>query len=79
MMPMRETLLFSTVTGNFNLKGNQYHSSPFLEYEKTRRMTEIDFISNVGGLFGLCLGLSMIYFIEIVYWFVIKTIKNLGG
>ena len=26
------------------------------EYVKTRKMTVVDFLSNMGGLFGLCLG-----------------------
>ena len=50
----------------------------FSEYEKTRRMTETDFMSNVGGLFGLFLGFSIISFVEIFYWFIIRMIKGLG-
>ena len=48
----------------------------FLEYEKTPRMTEIDFISNVGGLLGLFMGFSLISLFEIIYWFIIKTFKH---
>ena len=49
-----------------------------LEYEKTQRVTKVDFVSNVGGLFGLCLGCSIISFAEICYW-IFKTIvpKNI--
>ena len=48
----------------------------FLEYQKDLRMTTSDFISNIGGLFGLFLGCSFISFFEIFYWVVIKTIKS---
>ena len=35
-------------------------------------MTWIDFISALGGCFGLCLGFSLVSFVEIVYWGVIR-------
>ena len=49
-----------------------------LEFEKQRRMTVVDFLSNMGGLFGLCLGFSIISFVEVFYWLLIKPIKDLG-
>ena len=48
-----------------------------IEYERIKRMTAIDFISSVGGLFGLCLGFSLISFFEILYWFIIRLGRNL--
>ena len=36
-------------------------------------MTAIDFISSVGGLFGLCLGFSLISFFELIYWFLVQS------
>ena len=39
-------------------------------------MTVIDFIGNVGGLFGLCLGFSLISFFELLYWFLIRTSRR---
>merc|ERR1712128_232109 len=53
-----------------------FGKSTAIEYEKSRRMTETDFLSNLGGLFGLCLGFSIISFIEIVYWFIIRMFKK---
>jgi hypothetical protein len=35
-------------------------------------MTAVDFLSSMGGLFGLCLGFSLTSTYEIFYWFVIK-------
>ena len=42
-------------------------------------MTAIDFISSMGGLFGLCLGFSLISFFEILYWFIIRLGRNMIG
>jgi hypothetical protein len=44
-----------TTIGESNTKW-QVPSAYFPEYERIKRMTAIDFISSVGGLFGLCLG-----------------------
>ena len=42
-----------------------------LEYERGLKMTAIDFISSLGGLFGLFLGFSLLSFVEIIYWFIV--------
>ena len=39
-------------------------------------MTLVDFISNLGGCFGLCLGFSIISFVELLYWFTIVLCDN---
>ena len=31
-------------------------------------MGPVDFVASLGGLFGLCLGFSIISFFEIIYW-----------
>ena len=49
----------------------------FSEYERSLKMTTIDFIAILGGLFGLCLGFSFLSFIEIIYWMVFKLSQNL--
>ena len=33
-------------------------------------MGPVEFIASLGGLFGLCLGFSIISFIEILYWII---------
>ena len=43
----------------------------FAEYERSKRMTPIDFVSSLGGLFGLFLGFSLLSFVEILYWFIV--------
>merc|ERR1719278_286028 len=39
------------------------------EYERLPKMTWLDFISGFGGLCGLCLGISFVSLVEILYWF----------
>ena len=39
-------------------------------------MGPIDFVSQLGGLFGLCLGFSLISFIEIFYWCSLRLFRN---
>ena len=56
-----------------------YFKIPTAEYERIKRMTAIDFISSMGGLFGLCLGFSLISFFEILYWFIIRLGRNMIG
>ena len=63
------------------------------EYEKTRRMTGFEFLSNIGGLLvfvvffgptatfiaglcGLCLGFSLLSGVEILYWIIIRIVRN---
>ena len=53
-----------------------YSSNNDSEYRRTVNMGPIDFVSQLGGLFGLCLGFSLISFIEIFYWFSIRLFRN---
>ena len=70
--------------GASNVQGNTYLeividvNLSFSEYEKSQKMTLVDFISNLGGCFGLCLGFSIISFVEIVYWFTIVLCHNVA-
>ena len=34
------------------------------------------FIAQIGGLMGLCLGFSLLSFIELIYWCTYRTAKN---
>ena len=54
------------------------HSS-FSEFERSQRMTWLDFISNLGGVCGLCLGISFISITELVYWFTFRLFKRVLG
>ena len=39
-------------------------------------MGPVDFVASLGGLFGLCLGFSIISFLEIVYWLLAGICRN---
>ena len=39
-------------------------------------MSLVDYISSVGGLFGLFLGFSLLSFMEIFYWLGLNFIRN---
>ena len=53
-----------------------FESNTAFEFERRSRMTVIDFISQVGGLLGLCMGFSLVSFVELVYWFTIRMARN---
>jgi len=54
-----------------------YFGSPTtVEFQRSLRMTIVDFIGSVGGLFGLCLGFSLISFFELLYWFLVITARR---
>ena len=60
-------------TSYFNIKLDM---SVFKELERSIRMGPVDFVASLGGLFGLCLGFSIISFIEIVYWVAAGVIRT---
>ena len=53
-----------------------FESPTVFEYSRQVKMTLIGYISQMGGLLGLCLGFSLISLIEIMYWFTIRIVKN---
>ena len=52
-------------------------STTVYEFERKPIMNVVDFISQVGGLLGLCMGFSMISAIELMYWFTYRMAKKL--
>ena len=53
--------------------------TPYLEYERSVRMTFLDLIAGFGGLFGLFLGFSVVSFMELFYWATIRLFRNSSG
>ena len=45
---------------------------------KSARNTPTQFLSEVGGIFGLCLGCSLISVLEVIYWIGLKSFCNLN-
>ena len=54
-----------------------FQSSTCFEFVRQPRMTIIDFISSVGGLLGLCMGISFVSAVELLYWLTVKLAKNI--
>ena len=48
----------------------------FPEFERSPKMTWLNFISGFGGICGLCLGISFMSMAEILYWFSIRLCKK---
>ena len=46
------------------------------EYRRYRSLTTEGFLSQIGGLFGLCLGFSFLSCVEILYWTTIRLGRN---
>ena len=63
----KETVMGKNVRKNFPI---------FPEFERGIRMGPVDFIASLGGLFGLCLGFSIISFLEIIYWATTGFFRN---
>ena len=68
-----------TVFGVFNIKSQNWLFNwrlLFSEFERSPKMTWLDFISGFGGICGLCLGISFVSLVEILYWFSIRLCQN---
>ena len=63
-----------TVMGEKALKKSLY--TIFSEFERSIKMGPVDFVASLGGLFGLCLGFSIISFLEIIYWILAAICKT---
>ena len=50
-----------------------------LDMERDISMGPVEFVSSLGGLFGLFLGFSVVSFLEIVYWATARMGRNLFG
>ena len=40
-------------------------------------MGPVDFIASLGGLFGLFLGFSIVSFVEIIYWILVRGSRTM--
>ena len=40
-------------------------------------MTVKNYVAQVGGLMGLCLGFSLLSAIELIYWFTFRLFSNM--
>ena len=54
-----------------------FESSYAFEFFRQPKTSVIEFISQFGGLLGLCMGFSFISVIELIYWMTLKLFRNL--
>ena len=57
---------------------NFYFENPLIfQFGKQERMTFFNFLAQLGGTFGLFMGISFISIIELVYWLIYAFFKSL--
>ena len=54
-----------------------FDKSSILQYIRQERMTKVDYISQIGGLLGLFMGISFISGIELIYWATVRLARNM--
>ena len=54
-----------------------FDSLHFLQTERDEVYSAIDFIANIGGLLGLCMGVSIISGLELFYFFTARLYYNI--
>ena len=52
-----------------------FSENKILKYVTKNRMSDLDFLSQIGGSLGLAMGISIISVIEIIYWFAFRIFK----
>ena len=52
-----------------------FETTTAYEFIRVPKMTWTDFISQVGGMLGLCMGLSLVSIFEVLYWFIWNPAK----
>ena len=45
--------------------------------ERKERFTGLELLANIGGLLGLCMGISLLSVIEVIYFFFVRGIRVL--
>ena len=53
-----------------------FSEKKILKYVTSNRMSELDFLSQIGGSLGLSMGISLISIIEIIYWLTFRFFRN---
>lgn len=53
-----------------------FETSTAFQFHRQPRMSLVDYLSSVGGILGLCMGISLVSILELAYWLIIGTAKN---
>jgi uncharacterized membrane protein len=54
-----------------------FDSSTIFQYSRQNRLTLTAFISQIGGVLGLCIGFSIVSLVELAYWFLYRLLISL--
>ena len=54
-----------------------FRKDNILRYGKKNRLTSFDFLAQIGGSIGLAMGISIISFVEIIYWLIFRLFRNI--
>lgn len=55
-----------------------FEKSTILQYKRSSRLTLVDMISQIGGLLGVAMGISLISVVEFAYWITIRLFRNIN-
>lgn len=53
-----------------------YKTFQFIPMKRTELYTDLDFISNCGGLLSLFIGTSLLSIVEVFYFFTVRLLDN---
>ena len=53
-----------------------FESTTAFEFIREPRTTMVDFVSQIGGVLGLCMGFSFVSLVELAYWCTVRMAKN---
>ena len=68
---------YDAYTNDIAIVNFYFDKSTVLLYKRDQRMTIIDYISQMGGLLGLGIGMSFLSIIELLYWMTIRLGRNI--
>ncbi len=67
----------SYVSRNLAVLHVYYSKLHFMRHERGELYGMVDFFSNIGGLLGLCLGVSALSGIELIFFFTLRLFFNI--
>ena len=53
-----------------------FSKEKILKYVTSNKMSNLDFLSQIGGSLGLSMGVSIVSIIELIYWFTFRFFRN---
>lgn len=74
---LEETPSYDAFERDIGIVNIYFGSDHTIKYVKKNKMSNYDFLSQIGGSIGLAMGISIISVVEIVYWFTIRFFRNI--